>query len=167
MKRFHAYRGAAMASSTARIYHPTFGDNKQLRELLAAEWPEAAEADESAVLFREVGRGHQDGALCELMFVVGNDALGWRRFDQRRVDDATGWRWQAFPAECRHGRRERGKDVPRVYGSWRSQVCLDCGAFRTHGHNDDPDAPGAHANVSGWLPASEYAGATEPRGEDD
>ena len=61
---------------------------------------------------------------------------------------------------CKHERRGRGKDVPRVYGSWRSQICLDCGGFRTHGHNDDPDAPGEHARVSDWHPASEYAEAT-------
>lgn len=55
---------------------------------------------------------------------------------------------------CDHARTERGKNVPRVYGSWRSEICLDCGAFRTHGHD-----PG-RSHLSAWHPASQYAEAT-------
>lgn len=64
--------------------------------------------------------------------------------------------------DCKHERRARGKDIPLVYGSHRSQICLDCGAFRRHGHNVDPDSE--LFPVSGalyeWRPASEYADAT-------
>jgi hypothetical protein len=34
---------------------------------------------------------------------------------------------------CLHTRAERGKDVPRVWGSWRSQVCLDIVSKRPGG----------------------------------
>lgn len=52
---------------------------------------------------------------------------------------------------CGHLRTKRGKDAPRRWGSFRTEVCLDCGAFRTHGHD-----PG-RSHMSSWKPASEYA----------
>lgn len=58
------------------------------------------------------------------------------------------------PVTCQHAHRARGKDVPRVYGSWRSEVCQNCGAFRTHGHD-----PG-RSHLSAWQPAAEYTEAT-------
>lgn len=58
-------------------------------------------------------------------------------------------------AGCTHERTTRGADVPRLYGSWRTEVCRDCGAFRTHGHD------AARSQLSAWRPASEYAEATE------
>jgi hypothetical protein len=68
----------------------------------------------------------------------------------------------AAPAGCAHARTRRGGDVPRVYGSFRSQVCVDCGAFRTHGHGEDPDNP-RMTHASGWRPACEYDDAiSEP-----
>lgn len=60
---------------------------------------------------------------------------------------------------CRHSRTRRGLDVPRVYGSWRSEICEDCGAFRTHGHDS------ARSHLSEWMPAADYAEAT--RKDDD
>lgn len=45
---------------------------------------------------------------------------------------------------CLHTRAKRGKNAPRAWGSWRSLVCLACGAFRLHAHNEDPSA------VPGW-----------------
>lgn len=63
------------------------------------------------------------------------------------------------PDGCLHLRVTRGKDVPRQYGSWRTQLCLDCGAFRTHGHNVWPDPSTLWAGHD-WRPASEYAEAT-------
>jgi hypothetical protein len=60
---------------------------------------------------------------------------------------------------CLHRETARGKDAPRAWGSWRTQVCLDCGAFRLHAHDEDPGAaPGW--SKSAWRPASEYEGAT-------
>lgn len=56
---------------------------------------------------------------------------------------------------CGHERTARGADVPLRYGSYASEVCRDCGAFRWHGH--DP----ARSRMSAWKPASEYADATE------
>lgn len=67
---------------------------------------------------------------------------------------------------CVHATVERGKDVPRLYGSWRTQVCVDCKAFRTHGHDDVPD-PSKPWGGHPWRPAGEYASATRPRGDDE
>lgn len=55
---------------------------------------------------------------------------------------------------CGHPRTERGKDAPMRYGSKRTEVCLDCGAFRTHSHTDPL------CWLSAWRPADEYAEAT-------
>lgn len=38
-------------------------------------------------------------------------------------------------SNCIHARTERGKDIPRVYGSYRSEVCTDCKAFRARDHH--------------------------------
>lgn len=53
---------------------------------------------------------------------------------------------------CVHRRTERGKDIPRSYGSYRSEVCLDCKAFRARDHHDQliTDSRG------GWRPAEQY-----------
>ena len=60
---------------------------------------------------------------------------------------------------CLHHKTGRGKDAPRVWGSWRTQVCLDCGAFRLHAHDENPGtAPGW--SKSAWRPTSEYEVAT-------
>jgi hypothetical protein len=36
---------------------------------------------------------------------------------------------------CKHTTTERGPDIPLRYGSWRSEVCTDCGAWRCVGHS--------------------------------
>jgi hypothetical protein len=61
------------------------------------------------------------------------------------------------PASCTHTKTIRGKNAPRVYGSWRTEVCLSCGAFRTHGHD------AGRSQLSAWRPASAYADATAER----
>ena len=54
---------------------------------------------------------------------------------------------------CSHSETTRGNDIPRRWGSYRSEVCRACGAFRPLDHHDE---------VRGsWRPASEYAAATE------
>jgi hypothetical protein len=58
---------------------------------------------------------------------------------------------------CQHLSVHQGKNAPRRYGSYRTEVCNDCGMFRLTGHN--PRKP-----MSGWKPASEYAAAIS---EDD
>jgi hypothetical protein len=55
---------------------------------------------------------------------------------------------------CGHERTTLGANVPRRWGSWRTEVCRDCGAFRTHGHDAE------RSQLSAWRPASEYAEAT-------
>lgn len=61
---------------------------------------------------------------------------------------------------CTHEHSRRGADIPRVYGSWRSEVCDTCGAFRERDHHD------ALAPSWRWRPAAEYSEATAAR-EDD
>ena len=40
---------------------------------------------------------------------------------------------------CRHSETVRGPDIPRVYGSFRSEICLDCRAYRKLSHaNQEP-----------------------------
>jgi hypothetical protein len=56
---------------------------------------------------------------------------------------------------CKHARTARGQDAQRSWGSWRTQVCLDCGSFRMHAHDNAPDtSPGW--TKSRWRPAPEY-----------
>lgn len=38
---------------------------------------------------------------------------------------------------CAHSSTRRGKNIPRVYGSWRSEVCEKCGAYRVRDHRGD------------------------------
>lgn len=41
---------------------------------------------------------------------------------------------------CVHKKTKRGTDIPRVYGSYRTEVCVACGMYRTMGHNgENPD----------------------------
>lgn len=67
---------------------------------------------------------------------------------------------------CRHEQTRPGRDIPRVWGSFASQVCARCGAFRQYGHGVDPDAPGPGDTVSDWRPASDYEDATAERGDE-
>lgn len=63
---------------------------------------------------------------------------------------------QGAEVACEHRRTERGKDIPRRYGSYRSEVCLDCKAFRARDHHDQliTDSRG------GWRPAEQYDSET-------
>ena len=54
--------------------------------------------------------------------------------------------------QCQHVRQKRGKDAPRRWGSYRTFVCLDCGAFQLASHlNERGDR---------WYPWTEYEDAT-------
>lgn len=55
---------------------------------------------------------------------------------------------------CAHKRYRRGKDVPRRWGSYRTRLCLDCGAYQTHSHIAPPlpDTP--------WKPSDGYEADT-------
>jgi hypothetical protein len=55
---------------------------------------------------------------------------------------------------CLHTKTARGKDAPRAWGSWCTQVCLDCGAFRMHAQDEDPSSSPSWSK-SAWRPASE------------
>lgn len=57
---------------------------------------------------------------------------------------------------CAHPKTKRGKNAPRQWGSFRTEVCKDCSAFRFRTHLDEIR--------SDWKPASEYENATT---EDD
>lgn len=85
---------------------------------------------------------HATGDGEELLRIAGESIEAARR---KMAPDA---------ASCKHARTTRGADAPRLYGSWRTEVCRDCGAFRTHGHDVGRSHP------SEWNPASEYAAAT-------
>lgn len=52
---------------------------------------------------------------------------------------------------CQHVSTKRGKDIPRRWGSFRTQVCCDCGDYRWLTHHDEPVGP--------WHSAREYAAA--------
>lgn len=73
----------------------------------------------------------------------------------------------ASAVKCLHTRTERGKDAPRVWGSCRTQVCLDCGAFRMHmhGHDEDPSSPPGWSKAA-WRPVGEYEEATAEPDDD-
>lgn len=61
---------------------------------------------------------------------------------------------------CSHLNTKRGLDSPRQWGSWRTEVCLDCGSFRTHAHDT------GRSHLSEWKPANEYEQETT-RYDDD
>jgi len=60
---------------------------------------------------------------------------------------------------CQHLKTKRGKDIPRLYGSWQSEVCVDCGMFRRRDHHWNL----ATGWLSGWFDAADYEAATEER----
>lgn len=60
---------------------------------------------------------------------------------------------------CPHLQTKRGKDYPLRFGSYRTNVCVACGAWRTHGHNDK--------DYDYWQPTSSYEEETRPREEDE
>lgn len=64
----------------------------------------------------------------------------------------------ARDAACAHAATIRGADIPLRHGSWRSEVCRGCGAFRARNHHDELITWGP---LSSWRPASEYADATD------
>lgn len=68
---------------------------------------------------------------------------------------------KAHKADCQHERTAAGANAPRGWGSYATEVCRDCGAFRTHGHD------AAKSNMSVWQPASEYVNATAERRDDE
>jgi hypothetical protein len=63
---------------------------------------------------------------------------------------------KAATGGCGHTRTKRGENVPLRWGSARSEVCVDCGAFRTHSHTDPTRW------LSEWKPAARYAEAIKP-----
>lgn len=65
-----------------------------------------------------------------------------------------------FPDVCAHPNTKRGKDIPRRWGTYRSEVCLDCGMFRPRTHITTSDHLGEVAGD--WRPADEYEDATTP-----
>lgn len=68
---------------------------------------------------------------------------------------------EEYLGPCQHMAVIRGADVPLRYGSHRTQVCISCGAFRTHGHD------AARSQMSHWRPAESYAMATAPIEDDE
>ena len=60
---------------------------------------------------------------------------------------------------CEHLHTFPGKDIPLRYGSYRSEVCGNCGDYRWMSHSDD-------STIGTWRPASGYEADTEDLGED-
>lgn len=58
--------------------------------------------------------------------------------------------------DCQHPSTKRGKNIPLRYGSWRSEVCRGCGAYRARDHHGNL-ITGLHG---GWKPASGYKADT-------
>jgi len=76
----------------------------------------------------------------------------WRRERRGAVTGPSEAQTEMQQKNCHHPRTERGKDVPRRWGSFRSEVCCDCGCFRTLTHHNEPVGP--------WRPVDEYEQAT-------
>lgn len=64
--------------------------------------------------------------------------------------------------DCAHQHTERGKDLPLLHGSYLSEVCTVCGAFRALSHLPPHDP--IQGRRGRWRPQSEYEAATK---EDD
>ncbi len=62
---------------------------------------------------------------------------------------------------CLHRRIGAGPDIPRVYGSWASEVCYDCGAWRTTTHRVRMlnGLLGPEYHTSEWHPQDELDAA--------
>ena len=62
---------------------------------------------------------------------------------------------------CEHRRLKNGPNIPRVYGSWASEICEDCGAWRTmtHAVRGLDGQFGSRHHFSDWHPTSELAAA--------
>lgn len=57
---------------------------------------------------------------------------------------------------CEHKVTARGANIPRVYGSGRSEVCASCGWFRMIDHHGN--SLGQY--LSRWCPGEEYEAAS-------
>lgn len=88
---FKAYRDKAMAANEGPFAVLEAG-YAALKAFVLEDWPEvaAAFADDS-VRYREVGHGHRGGALCELTYEVGTEALGRRTYDMAYNEDSRAW----------------------------------------------------------------------------
>lgn len=65
-------------------------------------------------------------------------------------------------AACSHTNTRRGRNIPRVWGSWQSRVCTDCGDYRAVDHHGKV-APGI---IGVWRSAEFYEEDTaEPEDE--
>jgi len=74
-------------------------------------------------------------------------------FDGISLAEARIARLRKGNVSCSHTETIRGADIPLRHGSCRSEVCLNCGAFRELDHHGNLRRDGA------WQPASEYADA--------
>lgn len=54
---------------------------------------------------------------------------------------------------CAHQYTKRGKDVQRQYGSYRTEICTNCGKYRTTDHHG--------RNPSVWRESEFYEMDTE------
>jgi hypothetical protein len=153
-------------------------------------WPDEGAAIRASTIVRPFAFLLADGSWAAAHAVEGDNPSPWvkpnpgaaallpdgrivrlePRHRRRRAGVGLTWMVRADPLEavnatCVHAETKRGDDAPLLYGSHRTEVCLACGAFRTHGHNALPSQIGAWA--SEWKPASEYAAATADEDDDD
>lgn len=61
---------------------------------------------------------------------------------------------------CKHARLVQGPDMPRRYGSFLSENCLDCGKWRTRSHT-------AYEHMSKWISEEEFQTRLERASQDD
>lgn len=61
--------------------------------------------------------------------------------------------------DCIHQHAERGKNILLLHGSYRSEVCVVCGAFRALSHLPPHDP--IQGRRGRWRPQSEYEAATK------
>jgi hypothetical protein len=93
-EQFRAHRDAAMAENEVRLDGQFDAAVARFPDELRAAWPEAAAVPKDDLGWREVSVGHSaGGALCELVWEVGNDAVGRRAFRLAWSSDARDWRW--------------------------------------------------------------------------
>lgn len=109
-KEFEAHRDAAMAENEARLDERFDAAMARFPDELRATWPEAADVPRDDLQWREAGIGHSPGgALCELVYQVGNDAVGRRYFRLAWSSDARDWRWSAVTYTRERGYRADGE----------------------------------------------------------
>jgi hypothetical protein len=109
-RQFEEHRDKAMAENEARLDERFDAAVARFQDEIREAWPEAAGVPKDDLRWREVGVGHSaGGALCELVYEIGNDAIGRRTFRLAWSSDARDWRWGAVTYARERGYRADGE----------------------------------------------------------